>query len=472
MLVCLFTAHTTFPFTMVQINEVKESGEKDSRTAAHTHIKGLGLDEHGIAKKIDGGFVGQVSAREACGVIVDLIKTKRMSGKAILLAGAPGTGKTALALAISQELGPKVPFCPIVGSELYSAEVKKTAALMENFRKAIGLRIKETKEVYEGEVIELTPEEAENPLGGYGKTISHVVVGLKTAKGTKSLRLDPSIYESIQKERVVVGDVIYIEANTGSVKRVGRSDAYATEFDLEAEEYVPLPKGEVHKKKEIVQEVTLHDLDVANARPQGGQDVLSMMGQLLKPKKTEITDKLRAEVNKVVAKYIDQGVAELIPGVLFIDEVNMLDIEIFTYLNRALESSMAPVVVLASNRGMTTIRGTDDATKYPHGCPPDLIDRLLIVKTLPYNEEEIKVIISKRATLESLTVTEAALAKLAAHGVQSSLRYALQLLAPAGILAKTGNREAIDVNDVEECEILFLDSHRSMQILESTNGYL
>ena len=53
--------------------------------------------------------------------------------------------------------------------------------------------------------------------------------------------------------QVVVGDVIYIEANSGAVKRVGRSDAFATEFDLEAEEYVPLPKGEVHKKKEIVQ---------------------------------------------------------------------------------------------------------------------------------------------------------------------------------------------------------------------------
>ena len=128
-----------------------------------------------------------------------------MSGKAVLIAGPPATGKTALALAISQELGPKVPFCPIVGSELYSAEVKKTLALMENFRRAIGLRIKETKEVYEGEVIELTPEEAENPLGGYGKTISHVIVGLKSAKGTKTLRLDPVIYESIQKERVTLG---------------------------------------------------------------------------------------------------------------------------------------------------------------------------------------------------------------------------------------------------------------------------
>lgn len=51
--------------------------------------------------------------------------------------------------------------------------------------------------------------------------------------------------------------------------------------------------------KQIVQDVTLHDLDVANARPQGGQDVLSMMGQLMKPKKTEITEKLRTEINKV-----------------------------------------------------------------------------------------------------------------------------------------------------------------------------
>ena len=37
---------------------------------------------------------------------VEMIKNKKMAGKALLLAGAPGTGKTAIALAISQELGP------------------------------------------------------------------------------------------------------------------------------------------------------------------------------------------------------------------------------------------------------------------------------------------------------------------------------------------------------------------------------
>ena len=82
---------------------------------------------------------------------------KKMAGRAVLLAGPPGTGKTAIALALSQELGPKVPFCPMVGSEVFSSEVKKTEILMENFRRAIGLRIKETKEVWEGEVVELKP---------------------------------------------------------------------------------------------------------------------------------------------------------------------------------------------------------------------------------------------------------------------------------------------------------------------------
>ncbi len=49
------------------------------------------------------------------------------------------------------------------------------------------------------------------------------------------------------------------------------------------------------------QDVTLHDLDAANAKPAGGQDIMAVMGQMLKPKKTEITDKLRQEINKVRA---------------------------------------------------------------------------------------------------------------------------------------------------------------------------
>jgi len=58
----------------------------------------------------------------------------------------------------------------------------------------------------------------------------------------------------------------------------------------------------------------------------------------------------------VVNKYIDQGIAELVPGVLFIDEVHMLDLETFTYLHKALESTIAPIVIFATNRGHCTVR--------------------------------------------------------------------------------------------------------------------
>ena len=201
---------------------------------------------------------------------------------------------------------------------------------------------------------------------GYGKVLLHVVIGLKTVKGTKQLRLDPSIYDNLQKEKV--GRIPLDAQPTRRYDRPAmppwlaganrRRDLHRGEqwqrqegrplrrllhrirpggaqcpaqravqrfvdsrCRPKAEEYVPLPRGDVHKRKEIVQDVTLHDLDAANAKPQGGQDIMSVMGQMLKAKKTEITDKLRQEINKVVNRYINQGVAELIPGVLFIDEV-------------------------------------------------------------------------------------------------------------------------------------------------------
>jgi RuvB-like protein 1 (pontin 52) len=181
-----------------------------------------------------------------------MVLKRKFAGKAILMVGLQGTGKTAIAYGIAAELGPKVPFTHITGSQVFSAEVKKTEMLAEFMRRSIGLRIKETKEVWEGEVTEIIPEEVEDPNNGYGKVVSSVILSLKTSRGQKQLRLDPCIYENIQKEKVSVGDVIYIEATSGAVKRVGRSDAFSSEFDLEAEEYVPIPKGDVHKKKEIV----------------------------------------------------------------------------------------------------------------------------------------------------------------------------------------------------------------------------
>lgn len=73
----------------------------------------------------------------------------------------------------------------------------------------------------------------------------------------------------------------------------------------------------------------------------------------------------------------------------------MLDIECFSFLNRALENELSPLVIMASNRGMSRIRGTK--FRSPHGLPVDLLDRVLIVSTKPYTEEDIQQIIQIRS---------------------------------------------------------------------------
>lgn len=73
---------------------------------------------------------------------------------------------------------------------------------------------------------------------------SKTLMGLTPACATAS---------GLKKERVAVGDVIYVEAATGQVRRVGRSEEFAGEFDLETDKFVPIPKGDVHKKKEVIQ---------------------------------------------------------------------------------------------------------------------------------------------------------------------------------------------------------------------------
>lgn len=161
-------------------------------------------------------------------------------------------------------------------------------------------------------------------------------------------------------------------------------------------------------------------------------------------KSSRILDRLRSEINKVVNEYIESGVAELMPGVLFIDEVHMLDVECFTYLYRALESPMAPVVVFATNRGTTTVRGLD--TKAAHGIPPEMLDRLMIIPTMKYNEGDIRKILIFRAEAEGVKFENEAFDLLSRVGTEKSLRYALQLIAPAALCAQCSGREVINVS--------------------------
>lgn len=86
-------------------------------------------------------------------------------------------------------------------------------------------------------------------------------------------------------------------------------------------------------------------------------------------------------------------------------------------------------------------RGTDYVS--PHGIPVDLLDRSLIIRTTNYTVKELITIISIRAVTEGIELQDDALAEIGIIGARTSLRYCIQLLAPARILAETYGRKVI-----------------------------
>ncbi|KXZ43252.1 hypothetical protein GPECTOR_96g718 [Gonium pectorale] len=418
----------------VKVNAEVRDLTRIERIGAHSHIRGLGLDDALEARAVSQGMVGQAKARKAAGVILQMIKEGKIAGRAMLLAGQPGTGKTAIAMGMAKALGEETPFAMMTGSEIFSLEMSKTEALTQAFRKAIGVRIKEETEIIEGEVVEI---EIDRPEGGSAAKTGRLT--LKTTEMETIYDLGQKMIESLTKEKVSAGDVITIDKASGP----------STKF-------VQCPEGELQKRKEVVHVVTLHEIDVINSRTQGFLALFS--GDT-----GEIRSEVREQIDAKVAEWREEGKAEIVPGVLFIDEVHMLDIECFSFLNRALENDMAPILVTATNRGITRIRGTN--YRSPHGVPIDLLDRLLIISTEPYSEKEIRLILDIRCEEEDVEMTEDAKELLTKIGHETSLRYAIQLITAAAIVCQRRKGSEVDIEDISKVYSMFVDVKRSTQFL-------
>jgi TBP-interacting protein len=445
---------------MAVIEELKPSRSL-RRVSAHSHIRGLGLDEKGRAKFIGDGLVGQQEAREAAGVAVQMIKEGKMSGRGILIVGPSGTGKTAIAVGIARELGEDTPFVAMSGSEIYSTELRKSELLTQALRKAIGVRFREKRLVYEGVVKKLRIGYVKHPLNPYVRVPREAELVLETTDDEARLRVGEEIAVQLLQQRVRRGDVIQIDAKTGEVRRLGRvCGEKERSYDISFTRCLDVPEGPVKKEKEIVYTYRLHDLDVAYAAQRAA--AFTLLGI---PVSKEIPSEVRQRVDEEVKKLIESGKAELVPGVLFIDDAHMLDIEAFSFLTRALEESeLVPILILATNRGITKIRGTD--IESPHGMPLDLIDRLLIIKTRPYKPEEIKEILRIRADEEAIPLAEEALEELTKIGAERSLRYAIQLMEPARILAEREGRTKVTAEDVKNAMKYFADVKESVRFVQ------
>jgi TBP-interacting protein len=445
------------------IREIAAAAARFERIGAHTHIRGLGLDEKLRAERIKDGMVGQEKAREAAGLVVRMIKEGRLSGKLIILAGPPGTGKTALAVGIARELGLNVPFIAMSASEIYSSQEKKTEILIDAMRRCIGVELKEMRTVYEGEVSRLELMTAPHPYNPYYKIPEGARLTLITTEDERTLEVGAEVAQQLMQQGITEGSVVQIDAESGRVTLLGISEKSpkAKHYEIGSRFLVPRPGGRIKKEKEFVYTLTLSDLDKAFARQRKGGGLLSLF---FFEAAESIEPDIRAEADRQVRAWVDEGRAIIHPGVLFIDDAHMLDIEAFSFLSRALEGELVPIIILATNRGVTKIRGTD--IEAPMGFPLDLIDRAVIIPTFEYDAGAIQEIIKIRSIEEKLELTQEALQKLTEIGARSSLRYALQLLSLAGQHAKNENRNRITAQDVDRVSQLFMDVGQAVEHLK------
>lgn len=269
------------------------------------------MDDSLDPRPVSQGLVGQVKARRAAGVVAEMVKEGKIAGRAVLIAGTPGTGKTAIAMGLAQALGADTPFTSMAGSEIYSLEMSKTEALTQAFRKSIGVRIREETEIIEGEVVEL---QIDRPASGTGAKIGKLT--LKTTEMETIYDLGTKMIESVIKEKVQAGDVITIDKATGKITKLGRSFTRARDYDATGAQtrFVQCPDGELQKRKEVTHTVTLHEIDVINSRTQGFLALFSGDTGEIKPE-------VREQINAKVSEWREEGKAEIAPGVLFIDEV-------------------------------------------------------------------------------------------------------------------------------------------------------
>lgn len=195
----------------------------------------------------------------------------------------------------------------------HDASIPSESSLTDFLRKNVLFSIKSIRDVYEGEVseIKIMRNNDGDPLW--------IDLSLRTAKATKQIKLTKNLLSAISA--VNLGDIIYIEPSLGIIKRLGRSETRADEYDLEGDKYLQLSKGAVHavKEKEVV--LSLYDFDYA-----------------FNKYNSKISAFVRSHVDNVVQSYIELGIAKAIPSAIYIDSAQLLSVGDLTNIRHTINT--------------------------------------------------------------------------------------------------------------------------------------
>ena len=211
------------------------------------------------------------------------------------------------------------------------------------------------------------------------------------------------------------------------------------------------PEGELQQTIFKKAYVSLHEMDVLNSKNDFTDSFINHelntslnFNSSVDAGNTDnnfvINHEVRAKVNRHVKELLLKGKIHLRSGILFIDELYMLDCECYSTLNRLIESDLCPFLVLTSNHtppndhSMQIDEHLNNHLDYPLGIAPDFLERSIIIRTNPYTLKELQSIIEIRAREENIKLSDEACIILCDVASSKSLRYALQIMSVSNIL--------------------------------------
>ena len=89
LLLLISLSDSSIAMSDVKVHQEVKDLTRIERIGAHSHIRGLGLDDSLEPRPISEGMVGQLAARKSAGVILKLIQAGKIAGRAVLIAGQP-----------------------------------------------------------------------------------------------------------------------------------------------------------------------------------------------------------------------------------------------------------------------------------------------------------------------------------------------------------------------------------------------
>ena len=169
----------------------------------------------------------------------------------------------------------------------------------------------------------------------------------------------------------------------------------------------------------------------------------------------EIKPEVREQIDQKVAEWREEERPQSYPVYCSSMKFTCSILSVSHGLTEPWSLSLAPVLVIATNRGDTTIRGTN--YKSPHGIPIDLLDRCLIIPTVTYSEKEIHQILHIRCEEEDVEMTDDAATLLTRIAMQTSLRYAIHMIITAALVCTKRKGSEVTVEDIKKVYGLFVD---------------